>query len=447
MHEVSVASVRRRLVVHAGTGSADLVVSAAVPVNSLIASIIDVLGDTGNLDAAVRYELSRPGGAVLDASKTLHELGIRDGYTLFLVRAPTAFAAPPGDDAAEAVAAAIAEVERPWTRRASRLVGGLISLCLAILAAAVLLGTAFDVDAHRTDCAAVALVTGLLGLLGAAVAYRVFDEPGAGLSLGLIGTGFTALAGLFAVPGGPGAPNALLAAAAAGTAAAIVRVFCGHATVFTTSSVLAAVCATAAAVRAVVAAPLPAIGAGLATVSLALIEAAAPLSVMLARLSPLPAESPGDAHARTIRAHTWLDSLITAFSASAALGAVSLAGQTSLSGIGFATVVGAALLLRARAHQDLGRSLPTIVCGAATLCSVLVAATRGYPQYAPHIAALSLTLSMFALYLGFTRGSTAAIPTARRSVELMQYFALAAIAPLAFWLCGFYGAVRSLNLP
>lgn len=447
MDQVTVASARRRLVVHADTVRADLVVPAAVPVGSLIGSIIDALVDTGNLDAAARYELSRPGGGALDASKTLDELGIRDGHTLFLVRSPAVFTPPPCDDAAEAVAAAIAEVARPWTRHATRLLGGLVSLVMASLAAAVLIRTGFDVDGHRTGCAAMSLATGLLGLLGAAVAYRVVGEPGAGLTLGLIGAGFAAIAGLFACPGGPGAPNALLAAAAAAAAAAIVRVFSCHAIVFTALSFFAAVCAAAAAVRAVVAAPLPAIAAGLATISLALLEGAAPLSVMLARLSPVPAEAPDDTDARAIRAHTWLDSVITAFSASAALGAISVAGVTSLPGIGFATMVGAALLLRAGAHQDLGRSLPPIVCGAATLCAVLVAAARGYPTYALHIAALSMTLSILALYLGLTSGSTPASLTGRPSVQLLQYFALATVAPLAFWLSGCYGAARSLNLP
>lgn len=450
MDQVSEANALRRLVVHADAVSIDLVVSAVIPVGSLVPSIMDALVETGAVDSgltAVRRQLSRPGGGVLDASKTLNELGIRDGYTLFLIHSPTAFTPPPYDDAAEAVAAAIAEVERPWTRRGTRVLGGLVAGCLASLAAAVLVRTAFDTDAHRMGCIGVSLTTGLLGLLAAVIAYRVLDEPGAGLALGLMAAGFTTLAGLFAIPGGLGAPNALLAAVAAGTAAVILRVFACQTVVFTATSILAAAGAATAAVRALVDAPLPAIGAGLAAISLALIETAAPMSVALARLSPVPAESPGDVRARAIRAHTWLDSLMTAFSASAALGAISATVEPSLSGIGFAGMVGGALMLRARAHSDIGRSVPPIVCGAATVCAALVVAALAYPRYALHIAALSMILSIFALYLGFISGSSSGSATGRRSVELVQYFALAAIAPLAFWLCGVYGAVRSLNLP
>jgi type VII secretion integral membrane protein EccD len=447
MHQVSVATGQRRLAIHADATSVDLVVSAAVPVGSLIPSIVDALGDEGNLDTAVVWQLSRPGSGVLDVSKSLSELGIRDGCTLFLVRSSTAFVPPSCDDTAEAVAEAVAEADRPRTRCATRLVGVLVSCCLAGVTAAVLIRTAFDPDAHRMGCVAVALTIGLLTVLAAVIAYRVFDEPGAGLTLGLMGAGFPGLAGLFAIPGGPGAPNALFAAAAMGTAAAIVRGFACHAAVFTALACLAMACAITAAVSAVVAAPTPAIGAGLAAVSLALTEAAAPLSAVLARLSPESADSPDHMREKAIRARTWLDSLITAFSASAALGAIGAAARHSLPGIGFAAMVGTVLVLRARAHQDVGRSVPPIVCGAATLCAVVVAAAVGYPHQALHIAALSMMLSILALYLGFISGSTSVFPADRRSVELVQYFALATIAPLAFWLCGLYGAARGLNLP
>src|SRR5690348_7177100 len=129
-----------------------------------------------------------------------------------------------------------------------RVVGILISCCLAGVTAAVLIRTAFDVDGQRIGCVVVALTIGLLTVPAAVIAYRVFDEPGAGLTLGLTGAGFAALAGLFSIPGGPSAPNALFATAAMGTVAAIVRVFGCHAVVFTALACLATVCAVTAAV-------------------------------------------------------------------------------------------------------------------------------------------------------------------------------------------------------
>ena len=38
-------------------------------------------------------------------------------------------------------------------------------------------------------------------------------------------------------------------------------------------------------------------------------------------------------------------------------------------------------------------------------------------------------------------------PVARRSVELLEYLALATVVPLACWVADLYGVVRGLSLP
>jgi hypothetical protein len=55
-------------------------------------------------------------------------------------------------------------------------------------------------------------------------------------------------------------------------------------------------------------------------------------------------------------------------------------------------------------------------------------------------------LGAVALYLASIRDTTAVSPIGRRSVELLEYLGLAVVVPLAVWLCGLYGATRSLNL-
>jgi type VII secretion integral membrane protein EccD len=180
----------------------------------------------------------------------------------------------------------------------------------------------------------------------------------------------------------------------------------------------------------------------LAAASLTLIEASPSLSITLTRLSPRSIDDQLQANA--IRAHTWLTGLIAAFSAATTLGAVGALTEPSLPHILFATVAGGVLLLRARTRHDIRHSAPSIVCGAVTLGAALVAAAVANPHLALHVAALSMVLSVVALYAGFMTSTTT---TARRSIELLQYFALAAVAPLALWLCGLYGVVRGLNLP
>jgi type VII secretion integral membrane protein EccD len=453
----------RRLSIDAGTTRVDLVLSAATPIGLLIPPIVDILTRGGGFRAgpqAVHYQLSLPGSAALDASKTLAQLGIRDGSALLLTSSPTELMVPRFDDEAEAVSVSVSGMESRWTRRKARLVGSLVTTWLAGVAAMVLTRTVFHAnDAHRTACASVAATITLLSLPAAAIAYRVFREESIGLTLGGLATSFAALAGLLAVPGALGAPNALLTATAAATCAAAMRVISGHAVAFTAIVTFAAIGSAAAMVAAITSIPPQAIGAAFTAISLAFVEASGPLSVTLARLSPPTADAGADVplssshllNAKAIRAHTWLTSLIAAFSASAALGAIGaalapfLTGEPRFPGLLFATVAGGILLLRARAHRDLARSVPLLICGIVTFSSVLVAAAAAYPQCTAHVAAVSLMLAAVALCKA-SIGATTISPIGRRSVELLEYLAFAVVVPLAVWLCGLYGATRSLTL-
>jgi type VII secretion integral membrane protein EccD len=454
----------RRVSIDAECTRVDLVLSAATPIGLLIPAIVDILTRSGGFRAsplAARYQLAPPGSIALDPSKTLAQLGVRDGAALILTSSPSELMVPRFDDEAEAVSSSVSVMESCWTPRRARLVGSLVATWLAGVAATVLTRAVFGAnDAHRTGCAGIAATIALLSLLGAAIAYRVSHEQPVGLTLGTLATSFAGLAGLLAVPGGPGAPNALLATAAAATCAAAMRVISSYAVAFTALVAFAATGATAAMVATITAIPLQTIGAAFTTISLALVEAAAPLSVTLAQLPPPTAEptvdvqfsSPHLLNARAIRAHAWLTGLITAFSASAALGAIGaalgpfLTGGPRFPGLLFATVVGGVLLLRARAHRDLARSVPLIICGIATVSTVLVAAAAAYSQCTAHVAAVSLMLGAAGLCLGSIRDTTTVSPIGRRSVELLEYLAFAIVVPLAVWLCGLYGVARSLNL-
>ena len=448
---LSVPGGMRRLSIHTETARVDVVLSDSVAVGLLIPAIVDALAGCSDFDpgqTAVRYQLSAPGGKALEASKTLADLGIRDGTTLSLTCSPAEFVTPIYDDAAEAVTAAVAAIQRGWSRRATQLVGALVGSCWAGASAAVLLRTAFDANgAHRADCAGIAATASLFALLAAVVASRAFDEDRGGLTLGLIATGFAALAGLLAVPGGPGAANALFAGAAAATSAAMVQVIACQAVLFGVLACFATTCAVAASVGVAAAEPLPVIGAGLSAISLSMIEAAPALSVMLARLSPdMASEAPNQLTAAAIRAQNWLTSVIAAFSASAALGAVGATFRLSAPSIVFAAVIGSVMMLRARTHHGIAQCLPLVICGGVTLGAALVAFAAGYPHHALHIAVLAAALAFLALYAGFAVSAVTVSPVGRRSLELVEYFAFAIVVPLAFWLCGLFGAARSVNL-
>lgn len=447
----------RRVVVHADSCQVDMALSATLPIGSLIPPIVDILqAQAGHRvhPVAIAHQLSLPGDIALDPSKTLAQLMVHDGSTLILTSSSTVLMPPRFDDLAEAVSVSLAATTRPWTRRTAQLIGALAASALASTSAAILIGTACDSNGLRRGSAAMAAAAALVALLAAVATYRVFSDVTAGLTLGLVACGFAAVAGLLAVPGGLGAPQALLATAATATSAAIMRTTGCCVAMFTALACFASIGSAASAVGAVTAAPLPVIGAASAAISLMLIEASAPAAMMLANLSSRVASesTPHDLGARAIRADAWLTSLVAALCAAAALGAVGAAagalaaGSRPRLGIAFATLTGGVLLLRARAHPDLARSVPLLVAGTATLSATLVVAAVAYPQHLLYLAVASTALAAAALCLGFLTQTMTFSPVCRRSIELLEYLALAAVVPLACWICGLYGAARGLNL-
>ncbi len=448
----------RRVTVYADSHYVDLVLSAALPIGLLIPPIVDMLAaECGHRaqPVAIRHQLSLPGSITLDPSKTLAQSEIRDGTVLMLTSSSTILAPPRFDDVAEAVSVSLASTARPWTRQAARLIGALAASCLAATGATILIGSAFGTnDLRRGGCAGVAAVAGFIALLAAIAAHRGFRDGTAGLTLGLAAGGFVALAALLAVPGELGAPNALLATAAAATSATVMRVIGCCATVFTALACFSTVESIAAVVGAVTAVPLPAIGAASAAISLVFVEASAPASIMLAGLSShVTSEADGERlSAKAIGANNWLTSLVAAFSAAAALGAIGAAAGSlfadgpSWPGIAFATITGGVLLLRARSHRDLARSVPLVAAGIVTLSAALGITAVAYPLDTPYIAGVSTMLSAAALCLGFITQIMRPSPVGRRSVELLEYLALAVVVPLACWICGLYGAARGMNL-
>ncbi|WIM87635.1 type VII secretion integral membrane protein EccD [Candidatus Mycobacterium wuenschmannii] len=430
----------RRVSIHADAARVDAVVSAAEPVGSLIPAMVDALTQHTDFDAghvARRYRLVVQ-GRVVAPSKTLSELLIADGMSLTLTHEATAFLPPPCDDAAEAVSTEVAGIERRWSRPAAQSVAALVGGGFSVVGAMVLLRNGFGPDGgQRLGCVGVAATIGLLALLAAVTAYRVFSEQAAGLALGVVAVGCGGLAGSLAVPGGPGAPNALFAAAAAATSATVMRTIGCHTVIFTTLACSGTAC-TAAAFAAVITGGSPAvIGAGLAAASLAVIEAAPSISVALARLS---AEEPQ--HAR--RAHAWLTSLIAAPSAAAALGVVCAASRMSTSATIFAVVVGSVMILRARTHHDVTRAVSLIVCGSVCVGAAFLAFAVAHPRHTLPVAGLCVALGVATLGLGGNRVNVS--PGVRRSIELVESAAFAAVAPLALWLSGLLGAIRGLDL-
>ena len=284
------------------------------------------------------------------------------------------------------------------------------------------------------------------------LAHRAARDPIAGLTLSLVATAFAALAGFMAVPGASGAPNVLLAAmAAAVTSVLAIRITGRGGVALTAVACFAMITAGAAFASVITGAPLHTIGPISALVSLGLLGTAGRLSIALAGLSPHLSDDAMVWSPRPVRADAWLASLLAAFSSAAAIAAVATASAGRAVGaprsgcIAFAAVTGALLLLRARsAHRK--TTLVFVASGISTIGTTFAIGAAGAPGRGPWIAAVTAMLVAAAVYVDFVAPAMAPSPVLRRCVELSEYLALLAMAPLTCWICGFYGAVRTLNL-
>jgi type VII secretion integral membrane protein EccD len=445
----------RRVSVHADGRTVDMVLPAGVPIAELLPVVVDVVDARHAADSVavlpVCYQLSRPGASAFGSSTTLGDHDIRDGTLLMLSRRATELPAPAFHDAAEAVSVMLADVTRPWTRQHGRLVGGVAAVWVAGLGAAVML--------RSSPCPSVVAgaTIGCLALSAAVLAHRVYREPVAGLTLGLIAVGFAACAGFLAVPDGSGPPNVLLAATAAGALAVLTSRLTGcGARTFGAVSCAALVIAVAAAASSVMAFTMLRLGLLSTLCSLALLETSGRLSVAWSGLSPQVSDGPNVVASiklrdRAFRADRLHISLAAGCAAAAAAGAIcTVAGAEPQSGAhlgaaSFAAVTGTVLLLRARSHPDLIRTSALSVAAMAAL-SAAVTVTGAPPHHAVwEVAFVALPVAV-ALCLGFVMPSLQFSPGARRGVDVLEYLGLTALVPLACWTCGLYSAARGVRL-
>jgi type VII secretion integral membrane protein EccD len=443
----------RRVCVHAGPIVVDLALPALVPVATLIPSIIDILdGQNANPFATTtpaRYHLSSPGSPALTASTTLAQNNIRDGAVLVLTRSAAKIPTPRCDDVAEAVSATLDGNAPTWSRRAARVTGAVAAGCITGIGCLVLVRNTLSTRIiSGFGTAVVAAMASVVALSAAALSHRACRDPLAGLTLGVVAAAFAAVAGLLAVPGPVDLPHVLLAAmTAAVTSVLAMRVTgCGEVT-FTALSCFAVAVAAAALAGVIIGVPLHVVGSVSALLSLGMLEAAARLSIALSGLSP---HLTGDLTAKSVRADNWLTSLLAAFAASAAAGAIvtALAGRgTARWGcVTLAALTGALLLLRAFSQIERRRTLVLIVSGIATAGTTFAVAASGLAARGPWIAAATALSAAAAIYLGFVAPTRLLSPVARRGVEVLECLTLAAMVPLNCWICGLYSAVRGLDL-
>ena len=419
-----------RLTVAACTDDAhcavDLALPCGIPIGQLLPQIVDIVhGDTAHTMSGREWRLSRLGDLPMNDSMTLGDNGVRDGEVLLL----TVTDPPPAEwaacDPCRAMIAGVpdgAVVPRLLPVICCVLLGGCGAVTLARSGAGVAAGTFVAVAAAA----------------GAAVVRRRGDDPLVCVSLSLIAVLYAGAVGFVAVPPGPVA-SALLLAASATFAAAILllRVTgCGRTclTAIATLSALIAAVTTAAAIWGL---EPTAGGAALATLSLVTLGFAPRIAMVLNGIRPSTQSFDAPVCHRT------LTGLVVGASIAAALGAAAVAAGSEIPDLTFTAVVALVLLLRARTHEDSHRRVALAATAALTATAGFSAAAVALPAQAPVVSVLAATVGGAALSC-LVRPTVS--PILVRTVEVVEYLALAAVLPLAFWVGGIYAFARGMNV-
>jgi type VII secretion integral membrane protein EccD len=444
---------------HGRSSAVDLALPNQLKLGEMLPCLVELVDERpieADGGAFERWRLSRFDGSHLDESVTLPENGVRDGDVLMLtVEAPTT--TPRFMDSVRYVASAsaVADTDSGWSRR----MAAFAFLWSAGCGATIL---AWPGHASATNRAVIAVIVAIASTAAAIVAERVEGESQSSLTLGVTAAAFGAVAGYLMVPGGPAPPNFVLAAAICSAASATLLHLssCGSTsyTAIATFSVMTAIGAAAAAMWPV---PRVTVGALLAAASVAMLSCAAKLSILLSGLSPrMPSAIDEHGDDETVPAdvgayraecgHRTLTGLLAGLAFSAASGAVLVAAgphrYSGWSGIAFTGVVSLVLISRACQQRGAARSTAILVAALVSITAALMLVTFAVPSHAPSVCLIVIGLGAGALCLARADLGSGLSPFARRSIDVVDYVAIAAVVPLACWVGDVFGFVRGLSL-
>lgn len=455
-----------RLTVRAPARSIDLAVPADVPVADLLPAVLGYAGD--NLEEAGidhgGWVLQRLGGEPLDEERTLDSYGLRDGDTLYLRPRTEALPEVHLDDLVDGISTTMRDHPFGWTSRVSRRV--LLGIVVAVLAGGVVV-IAWP-GGSALSRAVFATAAGLLLLAGAGAASRAVGDAGAGAALGFMVGPYLALAG-WLLPGGElGGPHAyetlgarLLAASAAmaGGAVLTVAVVAAFAALFLSVAVVSLFAALAA-VLLLTTDLAPVDTAGILAVLAVVLGAFVPsLAFRMSgmRMPPLPTNAQqlqegiephaaSAVSARAVLADGWMTSLYGAVGLVGAACVAVLARERELAEIIMTVALCLLLVLHARGLGNIWQRMSLVAPGVlGLLLLVLVALPVATPGNRLVTAAGLLAAAAAVAIAAWTVPGRRLVPYWGRAGELLHSALAIAVLPLALWVLGVYGALRSIN--
>lgn len=417
-------------------GSVDLVLPSRCPLGELMPSLVcTIFGDTA--DVAQRWYLARAAGTPLDTALSLCGNDIRDGDIVVLSSAPVPRPRLTPTDPCGVVASAADFA--PLQRRvvvAAAAVGTLLAA-----AALVWAGLQTATPWHAVSAATLSVVA------AAAAAAIGRADRGSSLLSCLGSVVFAGAAGVLAVPGAGWEAASLLAASSALAMSTVLMRLTGDHGIVTAFAAAAGAVSAAAGLGIAVGPRLDVTGVALAIISIAALSAAPRIAALAAGLGPSRVDIDAD---RADGAHRILSGLVAGWSASALLGVGTVAAGTVHQGSSaslaacFAADVGALLILRQRSHVDPCRRAWLSTAGSGALLSAFGVAVAAAPAQA-HWTCMAAAIGC-AVCVWCTHRPIELNPLLRRGVHVVEYAALVAVVPLAFWMTGVYGFVRESSL-
>jgi type VII secretion integral membrane protein EccD len=155
------------------------------------------------------------------------------------------------------------------------------------------------------------------------------------------------------------------------------------------------------------------------------------------------------AECAAVLAHRTLTGMVIGSSACAAIGSAAAAfghlqdGGSSLSAAALPTVTALVLTLRSRTYADDSRQLALVASGMVSATASFVVIVVAVPACAYWLSLLAVAAGVAALTPMFVMTVS---PVTRRTAEVVDYLALAAVVPAACWVGGVFSLVREANL-
>nr|CRL74559.1 secretion protein Snm4 [Mycolicibacterium komanii] len=425
-------------------------------------------------DSDNEWTLARLGGDPIEPHRSLAEAGVYDGELLVITRAAQPMSPLLFDDV-DHPGADDDPIARGWLRReAATLAAFGVGVAATVTLAALL--------PRWADTPAVPAGVLGFGILGIGYACVLGLRPdGAARSAWVAATVLPLVFGgaLHVVPGGSGVMSLPMAFALSALGSLVVLLISNAGRTLHTGVIAGCTFGgPASSAMLLTEPPLRTVGAIMATAAVIVVYLAPRVTIAMSKL-PIPRvptageplddiETQGgttvegvnavgkqiipterDLILRVRRANEYLTGILIAATLAAAVGSYLAADGSDgffWQGVAFATVVATALCLRGRRHHDVVQSAVLIGGGMTTAIAVIVKTAVLVEDWQIRFIGALLVLMMMVAAFGLLAPTREFSPVARRWVEIVEYFAVALMFPLCFWIIRVYAFFRELRL-